>query len=219
MYAKSGVNVRDLPSTDGNKIGSLSASQSVTVTGQCNETSWYRIEYNGSIGYVRGNYLVSEIPTQTPTQKPTNSYIEYAPAGEVFTDSTSVTIDGQLITVTSDMKIGNTIIAENLSGDDVRIQVDGDALGFYQSKSVRDVYSDIYGEENVAVDWGEAGDYTILITRTYEYAPAGEVFTDSTSITIDGQPITVTGSTKIHNTIIAENLSGVNIKIKVGKSG
>lgn len=38
MYAKSAVNVRDLPSTDGKKIGSLKASQEITVTGKCDQT-------------------------------------------------------------------------------------------------------------------------------------------------------------------------------------
>ena len=38
MYAQQSVNVRDLPSTDGEKVGNLSTNQEVTVTGQCNET-------------------------------------------------------------------------------------------------------------------------------------------------------------------------------------
>ena len=52
MYAKSTGNVRSLPSTDGDKLGELSKAQEVTVTGQCNETGWYRINYNGGTGYV-----------------------------------------------------------------------------------------------------------------------------------------------------------------------
>lgn len=62
MYAKQSVNVRYLPSTDGKKLGGLSTAQEVSVTGQCNETSWYRIEYNGSVGYVSNKYLVDEKP-------------------------------------------------------------------------------------------------------------------------------------------------------------
>ena len=62
MYAASAVNVRDQPSVEGEKIGSLAASQEVDVTGQCNETSWYRIEYQGQIGYVSNNYIVAEKP-------------------------------------------------------------------------------------------------------------------------------------------------------------
>ena len=38
MYAQNTVNVRNLPSTDGNKLGRLSANDEITVTGQCNET-------------------------------------------------------------------------------------------------------------------------------------------------------------------------------------
>ncbi len=62
MYAKTKVNVRDLPSTDGTKIGSLVEAQSVTVTGQCIETNWYRIKYKDSTGYVSGKYLVADNP-------------------------------------------------------------------------------------------------------------------------------------------------------------
>ena len=70
MYAKSSVNVRDLPSTDGNKLGGLSKAQEVHVTGQCNETNWYRIEYSGSVGYVSNNYLQDSKPAEEaqPTQ-------------------------------------------------------------------------------------------------------------------------------------------------------
>ncbi len=60
MYAKSAVNVRDLPSTEGKRIGGLSPNQEVTVTGQCSETGWYRIRYNGGDAYVSNKYIVSE---------------------------------------------------------------------------------------------------------------------------------------------------------------
>ena len=57
MYAQSSVNVRDLPSTDGEKLGALSTNQEVAVSGQCIETGWYRIEYDGQTAYVSNNYL------------------------------------------------------------------------------------------------------------------------------------------------------------------
>ncbi|MCH5271142.1 MAG: sigma-70 family RNA polymerase sigma factor [Lachnospiraceae bacterium] len=57
MYAKQTVNVRNQPSTDGAKVGSLSTNQEITITGQCNETGWYRFEYNGSTSYVSNNYV------------------------------------------------------------------------------------------------------------------------------------------------------------------
>lgn len=74
MYVTSNVNVRDLPSTDGTKLGSLDKGVEVIVTGQCKETSWYRIQYNGVVGYVSNKYLSTEAPkadepdtgTQTP---------------------------------------------------------------------------------------------------------------------------------------------------------
>ena len=62
MYAKSAVNVRDLPSTDGKKIGSLKASQEIAVTGKCDQTGWYRFNWNGTTGYVSDKYIISEKP-------------------------------------------------------------------------------------------------------------------------------------------------------------
>ena len=62
MYAKSAVNVRDLPSTDGKKIGSLKASQEIAVTGKCDQTGWYRFDWNSTTGYVSDKYIVSEKP-------------------------------------------------------------------------------------------------------------------------------------------------------------
>lgn len=72
MYAKQSVNVRSLPSTDGEKLGALSFAQEVHVSGQCNETSWYRIDYNGSVAYVSNNYLVDEKPVAQTTPSTNN---------------------------------------------------------------------------------------------------------------------------------------------------
>lgn len=57
MYAQQTVNVRDLPGTDGNKLGALSTNDEITITGQCNETGWYRFAYNGSTAYVSNKYI------------------------------------------------------------------------------------------------------------------------------------------------------------------
>ena len=57
MYAQKTVNVRSLPNTDGEKLGSLSTNDEVKVTGQCADTSWYRIEYSGGVAYVSNSYL------------------------------------------------------------------------------------------------------------------------------------------------------------------
>lgn len=57
-YAKSTVNVRSLPTADGEKLGGLSTNDEVKVTGKCNETGWYRIEYSDGVAYVSDSYLV-----------------------------------------------------------------------------------------------------------------------------------------------------------------
>ena len=98
MYAKSAVNVRDLPNTDGKKIGSLKASQEITVTGKCDQTGWYRFDWNNTTGYVSDKYIVSEKPavntvaantasTQTTTTGTTDTsgeYFDRAMAEQVF---------------------------------------------------------------------------------------------------------------------------------------
>lgn len=68
MYAKSSVNVRKLPSTEGEKIGGLSKGQQVLVTGQCKETNWYRITYKEQVAFVSNNYLVEDMPVEETTQ-------------------------------------------------------------------------------------------------------------------------------------------------------
>ena len=73
MYAKSAVNIRDLPNTDGKKIGSLKASQEITVTGKCDQTGWYRFELNNTTGYVSDKYIVSEKPAVNTVASANNS--------------------------------------------------------------------------------------------------------------------------------------------------
>lgn len=73
-YAKSTVNVRSMPTQDGEKLGSLSTNNEVKVTGQCNETGWYRIEYNGNTAYVSDSYLVdNKVETQTASTQSSGS--------------------------------------------------------------------------------------------------------------------------------------------------
>ena len=67
MYAQQMVNVRDLPDTSGNKLGSLSTNDEIAISGQCNETSWYRFEYNGSVAYVSNKYVgENKVEVQAP---------------------------------------------------------------------------------------------------------------------------------------------------------
>ncbi len=71
MYAKSAVNVRNQPSTDGEKVGRLAYGQEITVTGQCEETGWYQIELNGEAAFVSNSYIVAEKPATTTTNPET----------------------------------------------------------------------------------------------------------------------------------------------------
>ncbi len=76
MYAQKTVNVRSLPSTDGEKLGSLSTNDEVKVTGQCAETSWYRIEYSGGVAYVSDSYLGNDkvvVQAEAPAQSSSTS--------------------------------------------------------------------------------------------------------------------------------------------------
>ena len=65
-YATQTVNVRKGPGSDYEKLGSLTAGQKVTVTGQA-DTGWFRIDYNGEEGYVSDKYL-SDQKVSTPAK-------------------------------------------------------------------------------------------------------------------------------------------------------
>lgn len=86
MYVTEKLTVRSGPNSQYTKLGTLSAGDSVTVTGQYEENGWYQIDYNGTKAYVSELY-VTEIPitedntsneqttvsntgSSTPTQEP-----------------------------------------------------------------------------------------------------------------------------------------------------
>lgn len=84
MWATTDVNMRTLPSTDGERILVVKNGKQVSVTGVCNETGWYRAEYDGKLGYISNKYLTNVKPTPTPTPipKPTPVPIVYEPTGD-----------------------------------------------------------------------------------------------------------------------------------------
>ena len=73
MWVTTNVNMRTLPSTDGEKILVVQKGEMVTVSGQCNETGWYKVEYDGKSGFICNDYMtdVKPTPSPTPTPKPT----------------------------------------------------------------------------------------------------------------------------------------------------
>ena len=73
MYATTSVNERKEPSTDSEKIGSLSIGEEVHVTGQTKDEQWYRIEISGiDEGFVASQYLSNDKPVieQPESQAP-----------------------------------------------------------------------------------------------------------------------------------------------------
>lgn len=78
MWAKSPVNVRDLPGKEGKILGVLKEAQEIAVTGKCNETGWYRVTYNGQVGYVSDSYLLSENPVEEKPEEPETKTTMYA---------------------------------------------------------------------------------------------------------------------------------------------
>lgn len=74
MYATTSLNVRDGASTSYNKIGVLSYSEEVIVTGKVNENNWYQVKYKDKTGYASGNYLSDKKPEAQISQ---SSNIEY----------------------------------------------------------------------------------------------------------------------------------------------
>ncbi len=66
MYAKQSVNVRKGPSTDYEKIGSLSFAQEINVTGAA-DNGWYQFDFDGQKGYVSNKYVAMEKPEAKAT--------------------------------------------------------------------------------------------------------------------------------------------------------
>lgn len=73
LYAQSNVNVRSLPSTNGEKLGTLTTNQEVTGLGEAAD-GWQKIRYNGAIAYVSAKYLsqtkIEMTNNQTQTIEP-----------------------------------------------------------------------------------------------------------------------------------------------------
>ena len=95
MYAKSGVNVRNQPSTDGEKVGRLTQGQEVPVTGQCKETGWYQIELNGEKAFVSNSYIVAEKPATT-TQTAGNTGSQGSGSNQTAAKTDDTAADAQL---------------------------------------------------------------------------------------------------------------------------
>lgn len=144
MYAKSAVNIRDLPSTDGKKIGSLKASQEITVTGKCDQTGWYRFELNNTTGYVSDKYIVSEKPAGNNTAATQQNTATPAPAQTTTTGSSEPYFDRamaeQVFALVNNDRVANGLnaLAWNEDMYNIAVQrcyegVEGDIHGMMRS--------------------------------------------------------------------------------------
>ena len=72
-YATQSVNVRSGPSTDYDKIGSLSTNQEITVNGVCDQTGWFRFDLNGTVAFVSNRYVSDEkVEKPAASETPSN---------------------------------------------------------------------------------------------------------------------------------------------------
>lgn len=170
MYAKSAVNVRDLPSTDGKKIGSLKASQEITVTGKCDQTGWYRFELNNTTGYVSDKYIVSEKPVSNIAANTDSNTAGNQYASNTVDDTFGITEEQ----IENFMKThgdggtgntGNTVVGNTITGN---LSAEND---YFDRAAAEQVFASLNAERTAAgipaLIWSEDL-YNIAVQRCYE---------------------------------------------------
>ena len=170
MYAKSAVNVRDLPSTDGKKIGSLKASQEITVTGKCDQTGWYRFELNNTTGYVSDKYIVSEKPVNNVAATGNSNTTGNQYASNTVDDTFGITEEQ----IENFMKThgdggtgntGNTVVGNTITGN---LSAEND---YFDRAAAEQVFASLNAERTAAgipaLIWSEDL-YNIAVQRCYE---------------------------------------------------
>ena len=171
MYAKSAVNVRDLPSTDGKKIGSLKASQEITVTGKCDQTGWYCFDLNDTTGYVSDKYIVSEKPAANTVANTGNSNT----AANQYASNTGTDEFGISDAVIENFmkthgdgatgNTGNTVVGNTITGS---LSAEND---YFDRAAAEQVFASLNAERTAAgipaLIWSEDL-YNIAVQRCYE---------------------------------------------------
>ena len=69
MYANADVNVRSEPDASSRRLGHLDKDEAANVTGIVSN-GWYRIEFEGGIGFINGRYLSEEKATAKTSEPP-----------------------------------------------------------------------------------------------------------------------------------------------------
>lgn len=170
MYAKSAVNVRDLPSTDGKKIGSLKASQEITVTGKCDQTGWYRFDLNGTTGYVSDKYIVSEKPVSNVAATGNSNAAGNQYASNTVDDTFGITEEQieNFMKTHGDGSTGNTdnkVVGNTITG---KLSAEND---YFDRAAAEQVFASLNAERTAAgipaLIWSEDL-YNIAVQRCYE---------------------------------------------------
>lgn len=167
MYAKSAVNVRDLPSTDGKKIGSLKASQEITVTGKCDQTGWYRFDWNNTTGYVSDKYIVSEKPAVNTATTGNSNTAGNQHASNTVDDTFGITEEQieNFMKTHGDGATGNTTTGNTTTGSIYS------ASDYFDRAAAEQVFASVNAERTAAgipaLTWSEDL-YNIAVQRCYE---------------------------------------------------
>lgn len=162
MYAKSAVNVRDLPSTDGKKIGGLKASQEITVTGKCDQTGWYRFKLNNTTGYVSDKYIVSEKPVSNIATTGNSNTAGNQYASNTVDDTFGITEEQieNFMKTHGDGATGNTTTGSTYNTSD-----------YFDRAAAEQVFASLNAERTAAgipaLTWSEDL-YNIAVQRCYE---------------------------------------------------
>ena len=162
MYAKSAVNVRDLPSTDGKKIGSLKASQEITVTGKCDQTGWYRFDWNNTTGYVSDKYIVSEKPVSNVAATGNSNTAGNQYASNTVDDTFGITEEQieNFMKTHGDGATGNTTAGNTSTTND-----------YFDRAAAEQIFALVNAERTAAgipaLTWSEDM-YNIAVQRCYE---------------------------------------------------
>ena len=170
MYAKSAVNIRDLPSTDGKKIGSLKASQEITVTGKCDQTGWYRFDWNNTTGYVSDKYIVSEKPVSNVTATGNSNTAGNQYASNTVDDTFGITEEQieNFMKTHGDGSTGNTdnkVVGNTITG---KLSAEND---YFDRAAAEQIFALVNAERTAAgipaLIWSEDL-YNIAVQRCYE---------------------------------------------------
>ena len=88
LYAQTNVNIRSLPSTEGEKLGTLRKNEEVIALGEAVD-GWQKIRYNNGIAYVSAQYLGKD-KVETPSAQPSDTQMQ---VDEITADDLSLPAD------------------------------------------------------------------------------------------------------------------------------